>query len=473
MRLFFIQKQDICTKFRHMAQKPSTPKGMRDFLPSEVAKRVYLIKTITNQFERFGFLPIETPAMERRELLLGKYGDEGDRLVFKVLNSGEKVKKADLNALSEGELSRFSNSLSEKALRYDLTVPLARFVAQHQNDIQFPFKRYQVQSVWRADRPQHGRFQEFTQCDADVIGSDSRIIEWEFVQLFDAVFSDLGLHGSTLRINHRKILSLLAEQSGAGDRMTAFLVILDKLDKIGWEKVVENLQDEGFSTEKVEKLYALEDISLSSIQKIDKLAELLDSKGFAQEAFDEMRFLFSSADLESLQIDFDWTLARGLDYYTGTIFEMAPPKQVKVGTIAAGGRYDNLTASFGLADMSGIGVSFGLDRLYLVLEALTLFPKHLSTPVDLMVVHFDQEIVSQLMPLVGRLRQSGVKVMVYPDAVRLKKQFNYADKSGIPFVLVVGSEEFKNGEGLLKNMQSGVQNTILLEHFDLTLLGKD
>ena len=221
-----------------MAQKPSTPKGMRDFLPSEVAKRVYLIKTITNQFERFGFLPIETPAMERRELLLGKYGDEGDRLVFKVLNSGEKVKKADLNALSEGELSRFSNSLSEKALRYDLTVPLARFVAQHQNDIQFPFKRYQVQSVWRADRPQHGRFQEFTQCDADVIGSDSRIIEWEFVQLFDAVFSDLGLHGCTLRINHRKILSLLAEQSGAGDRIAAFLVIVDKLVKKAWDKVV-------------------------------------------------------------------------------------------------------------------------------------------------------------------------------------------------------------------------------------------
>lgn len=453
-----------------MAQKPSTPKGMRDFLPHEVAKRSYLVQTIKNQFERFGFLPIETPAMERREVLLGKYGEEGDRLVFKVLNSGEKVKKADLEALSAGRLSQFSNSLAEKALRYDLTVPLARFVAQHQNDIQFPFKRYQVQSVWRADRPQHGRFQEFTQCDADVIGSDSRMIEWEFVQLFDAVFTDLGLKGCTLRINHRKILSLLADQSGAGDRVAPFLIILDKLDKIGWDKVLISLQEEGFSTSAVDKLRSLEDTSLSPLQKIDSLAELLDPEGNAQEAFDEMRFLFSSAVLASLQIDFDWTLARGLDYYTGAIFEMAPPKQVKVGTIAAGGRYDNLTGTFGLADMSGMGVSFGLDRLYLVLEEMQLFPKHLTAPVDLMVVQFDPTIIAKLMPLVSRLRQEGLKVMVYPDAARLKKQFNYADKLGIPHVLVVGSEELENGEGLLKDMTSGTQKTVSLKTFDASSL---
>ena len=453
-----------------MAQKPSTPKGMRDFLPHEVAKRSYLVQTIKNQFERFGFLPIETPAMERREVLLGKYGEEGDRLVFKVLNSGEKVKKADVEALSAGRLSQFSNSLSEKALRYDLTVPLARFVAQHQNDIQFPFKRYQVQSVWRADRPQHGRFQEFTQCDVDVIGSDSRMIEWEFVQLFDAVFTDLRLKGCTLRINHRKILSLLADQSGAGDRVAPFLIILDKLDKIGWDKVLTSLQEEGFSTTAVDKLRSLEDTSLSSLQKIDSLAELLDPDGNAQEAFDEMRFLFSSVALASLQIDFDWTLARGLDYYTGAIFEMAPPKQVKVGTIAAGGRYDNLTGTFGLADMSGMGVSFGLDRLYLVLEEMQLFPKHLTAPVDLMVVQFDPTIIAKLMPLVSRLRQEGLKVMVYPDAARLKKQFNYADKLGIPHVLVVGSEELENGEGLLKDMTSGIQKTVSLKTFDASSL---
>ena len=453
-----------------MAQKPSTPKGMRDFLPHEVAKRSYLVQTIKNQFERFGFLPIETPAMERREVLLGKYGEEGDRLVFKVLNSGEKVKKADLEAFSAGRLSQFSNSLAEKALRYDLTVPLARFVAQHQNDIQFPFKRYQVQSVWRADRPQHGRFQEFTQCDADVIGSDSRMIEWEFVQLFDAVFTDLGLKGCTLRINHRKILSLLADQSGAGDRVAPFLIILDKLDKIGWDKVLISLQEEGFSTSAVDKLRSLEDTFLSPLQKIDSLAELLDPEGNAQEAFDEMRFLFSSAVLASLQIDFDWTLARGLDYYTGAIFEMAPPKQVKVGTIAAGGRYDNLTGTFGLADMSGMGVSFGLDRLYLVLEEMQLFPKHLTAPVDLMVVQFDPTIIAKLMPLVSRLRQEGLKVMVYPDAARLKKQFNYADKLGIPHVLVVGSEELENGEGLLKDMTSGTQKTVSLKTFDASSL---
>ncbi len=453
-----------------MAQKPSTPKGMRDFLPHEVAKRSYLVQTIKIQFERFGFLPIETPAMERREVLLGKYGEEGDRLVFKVLNSGEKVKKADLEALSAGRLSQFSNSLAEKALRYDLTVPLARFVAQHQNDIQFPFKRYQVQSVWRADRPQHGRFQEFTQCDADVIGSDSRMIEWEFVQLFDAVFTDLGLKGCTLRINHRKILSLLADQSGAGDRVAPFLIILDKLDKIGWDKVLTSLQEEGFSTSAVDKLRSLEDISLSSLQKIDSLAELLDPDGNAQEAFDEMRFLFSSASLASLQIDFDWTLARGLDYYTGAIFEMAPPQQVKVGTIAAGGRYDNLTGTFGLADMSGMGVSFGLDRLYLVLEEMQLFPKHLTAPVDLMVVQFDPTIIAKLMPLVSRLRQEGLKVMVYPDAARLKKQFNYADKLGIPHVLVVGSEELKNGAGLLKDMTSGTQKTVSIETLNASSL---
>lgn len=453
-----------------MAQKPSTPKGMRDFLPHEVAKRSYLVQTIKNQFERFGFLPIETPAMERREVLLGKYGEEGDRLVFKVLNSGEKVKKADLEAFSAGRLSQFSNSLAEKALRYDLTVPLARFVAQHQNDIQFPFKRYQVQSVWRADRPQHGRFQEFTQCDVDVIGSDSRMIEWEFVQLFDAVFTDLGLKGCTLRINHRKILSLLADQSGASDRVAPFLIILDKLDKIGWDKVLISLQEEGFSTSAVDKLRSLEDTFLSPLQKIDSLAELLDPEGNAQEAFDEMRFLFSSAVLASLQIDFDWTLARGLDYYTGAIFEMAPPKQVKVGTIAAGGRYDNLTGTFGLADMSGMGVSFGLDRLYLVLEEMQLFPKHLTAPVDLMVVQFDPTIIAKLMPLVSRLRQEGLKVMVYPDAARLKKQFNYADKLGIPHVLVVGSEELENGEGLLKDMTSGTQKTVSLKTFDASSL---
>jgi histidyl-tRNA synthetase len=443
---------------------------MRDFLPHEVAKRSYLVQTIKIQFERFGFLPIETPAMERREVLLGKYGEEGDRLVFRVLNSGEKVKKADLEALSAGRLSQFSNSLAEKALRYDLTVPLARFVVQHQNDIQFPFKRYQVQSVWRADRPQHGRFQEFTQCDADVIGSDSRMIEWEFVQLFDAVFTDLGLKGCTLRINHRKILSLLAYQSGAGDRVAPFLIILDKLDKIGWDKVLTSLQEEGFSTSAVDKLRSLEDTSLSSLQKIDSLAELLDPDVNAQEAFDEMRFLFSSASLASLQIDFDWTLARGLDYYTGAIFEMAPPQQVKVGTIAAGGRYDNLTGTFGLADMSGMGVSFGLDRLYLVLEEMQLFPKHLTAPVDLMVVHFDPTIIAKLMPLVSRLRQEGLKVMVYPDAARLKKQFNYADKLGIPHVLVVGSEELENGAGLLKDMTSGTQKTVSIETLNASSL---
>ncbi|MGD1998417.1 MAG: histidine--tRNA ligase [Flavobacteriaceae bacterium] len=451
-----------------MAQKPSTPKGMRDFLPHEVAKRTYLIQTIRNQFEKFGFLPIETPAMERREVLLGKYGDEGDRLVFKVLNSGEKVKKADLNALSEGQLALFSNSLSEKALRYDLTVPLARFVAQHQNDIQFPFKRYQIQSVWRADRPQHGRFQEFTQCDADVIGSDSRLVELEFVQLFDAVFTDLGLKDCTLRINHREILSLLAQQSGAEDRVASFLIILDKLDKIGWDGVIKSLKEEGFTTAVVEKLRASESASMTPSQKIDMLAELIDPDGTSSAAFDEMRFLFSTASLNSLKVDFDWTLARGLDYYTGAIFELAPPKQVKVGTIAAGGRYDDLTSTFGLSDMSGIGVSFGLDRLYLVLEELRLFPSHLASPIHLMVVQFDQEMITQLMPFLNRLRSSGVNITVYPNSARLKKQFHYADKLGIPYVLTVGSEEFEKGQGVLKNMLTGTQKTISLEALDVS-----
>jgi histidyl-tRNA synthetase len=451
-----------------MAQKPSTPKGMRDFLPHEVARRTYLIQTIKNQFEKFGFLPIETPAMERREVLLGKYGDQGDRLVFKVLNSGEKVKKADLDAFSEGQLARFTNSISEKALRYDLTVPLARFVSQHQNDIHFPFKRYQIQSVWRADRPQHGRFQEFTQCDADVIGSESRLLDLEFIQLFDAVFSDLGLQGCTLRINHRKILSLLAHQSGADDRVASFLVILDKLDKIGWAGVVKNLKEEGFTTTVVEKLHASVSSSMTPSQKIDVLAELIDPDGGSSDDFDEIRFLFSTASLASLKVDFDWTLARGLDYYTGTIFEMAPPAQVKIGTIAAGGRYDDLTSTFGLSDMSGIGVSFGLDRLYLVLEELQLFPNHLSTPIDLMVVQFDQKIITQLMPLVHRLRSSGLKIIVYPNPHRLKKQFHYANKLGIPKVLVVGSEEFENGQGVLKNMFTGNQKTISLEALDVS-----
>lgn len=447
-----------------MSSKPTTPKGMRDFLPHEVARRTYIMDVIKTQFEAFGFLPIQTPSMERRDILLGKYGEEGDRLVFKVLNSGEKVKKADIDALNQGQLSRFGNSLSEKALRYDLTVPLARFVVQHQNELIFPFKRYQMQSVWRADRPQHGRFQEFTQCDADAIGSDSLLLELEYIQLIDGVFKQLNLHGCTLRVNHRKVLEKIAQKANANNKTTTFFTILDKLDKIGWPEVKRMFVEAGFSTAVIDTI----NDALSNKNEVSAQLQAIENIIFSDEENDnpakELLFLFNSIHkLQSIKLEFDWTLARGLDYYTGAIFEIAAPDNVAVGSIGAGGRYDNLTAMFGMKDTSGIGISFGLDRIYIVLDELDLFPKELRTAIDIIVVNFYTKILTSLMPYVNALRDNGKRVLVYPHEARLKKQLSLANQLKIPQAIIVGETEWNEKSCIIKNLDTGEQRTMLLD----------
>ncbi len=446
-----------------MSTKPNTPKGMRDFLPHEVMRRNHIMGVMKTQFESYGFLPIETPAMERRELLLGKYGDEGDRLVFKVLNSGEKVKKADLEALKNGELSRFGNSLSDKAMRYDLTVPFARFVVQHQNELSFPFKRYQMQPVWRADRPQHGRFQEFTQCDADAIGSDSLLLELEYIQMVDSIFSDLQLSGCTLRINHRKVLEAIAQLASAGTETTRFFTILDKLDKVGWEEVKRLLLEADFDIDILDKINAALE-GKSTTDQLEALGQLIGNSGIDDEPIQDLGFLFSNlGQLSSTKVVFDWTLARGLDYYTGTIFEISAPEQVSVGSIGAGGRYDDLTGVFGMKDMSGIGISFGLDRIELVLSELDLFPPALHTSIDVLVVNFSMDMITSLIPYISELRKQGKRVFVYPSAAKLKKQLGLANQLQIPHALIMGESEWKEQSCTLKDLRTGDQSTIPLD----------
>ncbi|MBC8757407.1 histidine--tRNA ligase [Kordia sp. YSTF-M3] len=443
-----------------MAQKPSIPKGTRDFSPIEVTKRNYIFDIIKTAFQSFGFQPIETPSFEKSSTLLGKYGEEGDRLIFKILNSGEKVRKADLKALEDGNLARFSNSLSEKALRYDLTVPFARYVVQHQNDITFPFKRYQIQPVWRADRPQHGRFQEFFQCDADVVGSKSLWQEVEFVQLYDSVFSNLGLEGVTIKINNRKILSGIAEVIGAADKLIDFTVALDKLDKIGEQGVKDEMLNKGISAEAIEKVQPLFGFSGNLDQKLDQLKNLLSTSEQGMQGIAELEFVFAAIETLGLQtttLDLDITLARGLNYYTGAIFEVSAPEGVKMGSIGGGGRYDDLTGIFGLKDVSGVGISFGLDRIYLVLEELGLFPKTVSDSVDVLCTNFGEKEALASMKLIKILRKSGKSAELYPDNAKMKKQMNYANKREIPYVILIGDNELQNNTCIVKNMKDGTQ----------------
>lgn len=450
-----------------MAQKPSIPKGTRDFLPADVARRSYVINTIKTHFERYGFLPIETPSMEKSASLLGKYGEEGDRLMFHVLNSGEKVKKADLAALAENKLGRFTQSISEKALRYDLTVPFARFVVQHQNELTFPFKRYQVQSVWRADRPQRGRFQEFTQCDADVVGAVSPVLEAECIQLFDAVFHSLHLKDATIRVNHRSILSGIASYLGAPDRIIDFTVALDKLDKIGAAGVFDELKQKGFDEDALTNLSPLLALSGSIDEQLDSLESLLTNQPLAIEGISHLRDVLQFVSpLHVSNLTFDLTLARGLNYYTGIIFEVAPPKAVNMGSIGAGGRYDDLTALFGLKDMHGLGISFGLDRLCMVLEELDLYPNTLQLSVDVVVLHFGDAYMQDLIPHIAKCRAAGIRVLTYPTSHKLKKQMQFANQSNVPWVLFYGEEEQKEGILSVKNMVSGTTEKIGLDTFD-------
>lgn len=449
-----------------MAQKASIPKGTRDFLPAEVAKRNYVTDVIRTQFERYGFLPIQTPAMEKSSTLKGKYGDEGDRLMFNILNSGEKVKKAELSALENGALGQFTSSISEKALRYDLTVPFARFVVQHQNEISFPFKRYQIQSVWRADRPQRGRFQEFTQCDADVVGAVSPLLEAECMQLFDDVFDALSLKGATIRINHRAILAGIANYLDAPDRIVAFTVALDKLDKIGPEGVFNELRDKGFDDAALNRLSPLFELSGDVVSQLDQLEQILASQSDALQGIAHLRqtlgFLNS---FKVSQLVFDLTLARGLHYYTGIIFEVAPPESVAMGSIGAGGRYDDLTAVFGLKDVHGLGISFGLDRLCIVLEELNLFPATLEQAVDVVVLHFGDAYMQDLVPYLAKWRNMGIRINCYPTAHKLKKQMQFANQTQVPWVMLYGNDEQQKGVVSLKNMRAGTNSEIKLEDF--------
>jgi histidyl-tRNA synthetase len=453
--------------------KPSIPKGTRDFSPLEVVKRQYIIQKIRTNFEKFGFQPIETPSFENSETLMGKYGEEGDRLIFKILNSGDYLDKVPEAALQAKNYKQLTSAISEKALRYDLTVPFARYVVQHQNDIEFPFKRYQIQPVWRADRPQKGRFREFYQCDADVVGSNSLWQEVELVQLYDAVFSDLGLNGVTIKINNRKILSGIAEVIGASNKLIDFTVALDKLDKIGEDGVKKEMIEKGISPTAIEKVQPLFHFTGTIVEKIEKLAQLLATSVEGTKGVEELQFIcntVSSLGLSTAILDLDVTLARGLNYYTGAIFEVAPPKAVSMGSIGGGGRYDDLTGIFGLKNMSGVGISFGLDRIYLVLEELELFPATVTSTSKAIFLNFGQEETQYAMKAITQLRKLDIKIELYPDNVKIAKQFQYADKRGIPFAIIVGSHEIETNQYTLKDLASGEQKKVSFEELKSVLL---
>jgi histidyl-tRNA synthetase len=439
--------------------KPGIPKGTRDFSPIEVANRNYIFSTIKKVFESFGFQPIETPSFENSSTLLGKYGDEGDRLIFKILNSGDYLSKADEQLLKEKESVKLSTQISDKALRYDLTVPFARYVVQYQNDIVFPFKRYQMQPVWRADRPQKGRFREFYQCDADVVGSKSLWQEVEFVQLYDAVFSKLGLSETIIKINNRKLLSGIAEIIGAKDKLIDFTVALDKLDKIGLDGITKEMQSKGISEKALKKLQPLFNLNGSNKEKLTQLSNLLSDSEEGLKGIEELNFVvqkIESLGLQSAVLELDVTLARGLNYYTGAIFEVQT-KKVKMGSIGGGGRYDDLTGIFGLKNISGIGISFGLDRIYLVLEELNLFKStELSKP-KVLFINFGEKESLYCMTMLKELRKMEIKSELYPDSSKLKKQLNYANKREIPYVILVGEQELLEDNYTLKNMTTGKQ----------------
>ena len=449
-----------------MAQKPSIPKGTRDFSPSEVAKRSYIISRIQVQFQKFGFQPIETPSFENSETLMGKYGEEGDRLIFKILNSGDFLSKADAKAYSEKDSLRITPSISEKALRYDLTVPFARYVVQHQNELEFPFKRYQIQPVWRADRPQKGRFREFYQCDADVVGSTSLWQEVEFIQLYDAVFTSLNLKGVKIKINNRKVLSGFAEVIGESEKLIDFTVALDKLDKIGEEGVVNEMLAKGISEAAIEKIRPIFNLKGSFLEKIEGLKGILQSSEAGRTGIEELNFINSAIEslgLDTATLDLDVTLARGLNYYTGAIFEVSAPETVAMGSIGGGGRYDDLTGIFGLKDISGVGISFGLDRIFLVLEELDLFPETVTETTQILFLNFGEQESLYALKAVKALRKAGISAELYPDAAKMKKQMNYANKREIPFVILAGEEEIRENSFTLKDMITGEQQKLGLE----------
>lgn len=443
-----------------MAQKPSIPKGTRDFTPQEATRRNYIFQTISSVFKQFGYDPIETPAMENLSTLLGKYGDEGDKLLFKILNSGDYLQKADATSLTNRDSNKLIQDISEKGLRYDLTVPFARFVVMHQHELTFPFKRYQIQPVWRADRPQAGRYREFFQCDVDVIGSNSLLNELELMQIIDTVFNKLGIQ-VCIKLNNRKILSGIAEWIGQPDKIIEITVAIDKLDKIGLEKVEEEMLANGLPAESIEKLKPILLLQGSNEEKIEKLGELLHSSEIGMKGVEELKRMFQLIQLVSFNslIELDLTLARGLNYYTGAILEVKST-EFSIGSICGGGRYDDLTGIFGLPDMSGVGVSFGADRIYDVLNGLNRFPVAASHSSGVLILNFGEADEAYALTVLNQLRAAGLAVEMYPDASKLKKQMAYADKKQLPYVIFTGEEERSSGTVSLKSMSDGQQRSI-------------
>ena len=440
--------------------KPAIPKGTRDFGPIEMAKRNYIFDTIRKVYALYGFQQIETPAMETLHTLMGKYGEEGDKLLFKVLNSGDYLSKITNDELAEHNSLRLSSKLCEKGLRYDLTVPFARYVVMHREELQLPFKRYQIQPVWRADRPQKGRYREFYQCDADVVGSDSLLNEVELMQIVDTVFSQFGIRVQ-IKINNRKILTGIAEVIGAADKIVDITVAIDKLDKIGIEKVNEELKNDGLGDEAIEKLQPIIALQGSNDEKLDIITKVLGSSEVGLKGVEELRFILNALKKSVLnnEIQLDLTLARGLNYYTGAIFEVKA-LDTPMGSITGGGRYDNLTGIFGMPGLSGVGISFGADRIYDVLDALDLYPKESVCGTQLLFINFGEKETDYCLPIVAKARKSGIRTEMYPDKVKMKKQMGYANAKSIPFVVLAGENEIAANKVTLKNMVTGDQQLV-------------
>ncbi len=451
-------------------QKPSIPKGTRDFSPEEMAKRNYIFNTIRDVYHLYGFQQIETPAMENLSTLMGKYGEEGDKLLFKILNSGDCFSGISREELDDMNPAKFAAKACEKGLRYDLTVPFARFVVQHRNEISFPFKRYQIQPVWRADRPQKGRYREFYQCDGDVVGSDSLINEVELIQIMDEVFRRFGIR-VCIKMNNRKILAGIAEILGAADMIVDITVAIDKLDKIGIDNVNEELRSKGLSDEAIQKLQPVIMLSGSNSEKIDSLKQILANSEIGLKGIAELEFILNRIDKLTLrsELELDLTLARGLNYYTGAIFEVKA-MDVQIGSITGGGRYDNLTGVFGMDGVSGVGISFGADRIFDVLNQLDLYPKDALLTTQLLFVNFGEKEEAYLLPIIAKVRAAGIRTELYPESAKMKKQIGYADTKKIPFVAIVGETEMEEGKINLKNMITGEQKPATLEEL-IDLLG--
>jgi len=441
-----------------MAQKPSIPKGTRDFGPVEMAKRNYIFNTIRSVYELYGFQQIETPAQETLATLMGKYGEEGDKLLFKILNSGDYLNKIDDQELTERNTLRLASKICEKGLRYDLTVPFARYVVMHRDELQLPFKRYQVQPVWRADRPQKGRYREFYQFDGDVVGSDSLLNEVELMQIVDTVFTRFGVRVQ-IKINNRKILTGIAEVIGAADKIVDITVAIDKLDKIGIDNVNQELREDGLSDEQIQKLQPIIMLEGTNEEKLNTIAEVLKDSETGLKGVEESRYILSFLTSLKNEIQLDLTLARGLSYYTGAIFEVKA-LDTPMGSISGGGRYDNLTGIFGMPGLSGVGISFGVDRIYDVLNALDLYPKDSVTTTQLLFINFGERETAYCLPIINKVRAQGIRAEIYPDAAKMKKQMSYANAKQIPFVALAGENEMQASKITLKNMETGEQQML-------------